>query len=66
VPFDDAPALQRAIEQALRTAWDADRLRDYAARNTWDLRVETLVGEFLSLHTVVAGEPAAQREATHA
>ena len=50
VPFGDAPALQHAIEHTLRAGWDAEALRAYARRNTWDLRVKVLVREFRDLH----------------
>ena len=49
VPFGDAVALRKAIEQALVASWDADAIRSYAQRNTWDQRVQVLVDEFRAL-----------------
>ena len=46
VPFDDAPALQRALHQALDRQWDRQALRSYAMANAWDQRVSTLVEAF--------------------
>lgn len=50
VPFDDAAALQSAIEGALSQTRDRDALRAHAHGHTWDQRVHVLVGEFRSLH----------------
>ena len=66
VPFGDAAALQQAIEHALRTAWDAEALRAYARRNTWDLRVAGLVGEFRTLHAGIDVAGAKPRGTGHA
>lgn len=66
VPFGDAPALQRAIEHALRAGWDTEALRAYARRNTWDLRVKVLVGEFQDLHAGIRNASAKFRSAESA
>jgi glycosyltransferase involved in cell wall biosynthesis len=49
VPFGDEPALEAAIDQALRTPWDRARIRAYAEANTWDRRIEVLEREFGAL-----------------
>lgn len=49
VPFGDEPALEAAIDQALRTPWDRARIRTYAEANTWDRRIEVLEREFGAL-----------------
>ena len=36
VPFGDAARLQAAIEHALGASWDIAKVRDHAARNSWD------------------------------
>jgi glycosyltransferase involved in cell wall biosynthesis len=46
VPFGDAEALRAAIVDALERQWDRQAIVTYAADNTWDRRVEVLVGEF--------------------
>ena len=46
VPFDDQPALQLALHQALSRQWDSRVLRDYAIANAWEQRVHTLVDAF--------------------
>jgi glycosyltransferase involved in cell wall biosynthesis len=50
VPFGDAVELQRAIDRILSKPWDAEAIRAYARRNTWDQRVHDLVDEFRALH----------------
>jgi teichuronic acid biosynthesis glycosyltransferase TuaC len=50
VPFGDSERLQQAIAAGLRTRWDVDAIRRYAASNTWDRRVTALVSEFRALH----------------
>jgi glycosyltransferase involved in cell wall biosynthesis len=50
VPFGDSECLQQAITAGLRTRWDVDAIRRYAASNTWDRRVAALVSEFRALH----------------
>jgi Glycosyltransferase len=49
VPFADAGALTQALAEALDRDWDRQRIRDYAAANTWDSRVAVLVTEFRAL-----------------
>lgn len=50
VPFGDAAQLEAAIDHALHHAWNRSAIRAYAEDNTWDRRVETLVGVFQALH----------------
>jgi glycosyltransferase involved in cell wall biosynthesis len=50
VPFGDRAALTEAIAAALRHPWDRERIIAYAAENTWDRRIETLVRCFVELH----------------
>lgn len=50
VPFDDAPRLVEAIAGALSANWDQHAIRAYAAANTWDQRIQTLVAAFHRLH----------------
>ena len=50
VPFGDAPALTRAIHDSLVHVWDRDAIQKYAQANTWDRRIETLVGTFKAAH----------------
>ena len=49
VPFDDAPALQQALAQALQHPWDRAHIRAYAEANVWDRRIDDLEAEFLAL-----------------
>ena len=49
VPFDDVPALQAALQQALLQDWDRAAIRRYAEANTWDRRIDDLEAEFLAL-----------------
>ena len=46
VPFGDGKALQSALDKALRTSWDRQRIRAYAEENQWDRRVRVLVDAF--------------------
>jgi glycosyltransferase involved in cell wall biosynthesis len=55
VPFDDHPALVRAIQDALGHDWDRERIRQYAADNDWSTRVPVLVREFRSIAGSRAG-----------
>ncbi len=65
VPFSDAAALERALDDALRRQWDAGAIRRHAEANTWELRVQVLLEEFRSLGRAAPGvEP--QRQATRA
>jgi glycosyltransferase involved in cell wall biosynthesis len=56
VAFGDQNALETAIEQALSAEWDHQAIIGYAAANSWERRVDTLVNEFL----VLADESAAK------
>ena len=38
-----------SLAEALDRDWDRQRIRDYAAANTWDSRVAVLVTEFRAL-----------------
>lgn len=58
VPFDDAPRLQAAIDDALRHPWDRAALRAYAEANTWDRRIDVLEHEFRALAGHGADRPA--------
>ena len=49
VPFGDEPALEAAIDAALRTPWNRAHIRAYAEANTWDRRIDVLEREFASL-----------------
>lgn len=49
VEFGDAEALEKAIAEALRKDWDHQAIKDYAAANTWDHRVDVLVDRFSRL-----------------
>jgi teichuronic acid biosynthesis glycosyltransferase TuaC len=42
VPFDDAPALQQALSDALVRQWDGDAIIAYARDNGWDKRIDRL------------------------
>ncbi|WP_246265701.1 glycosyltransferase [Aromatoleum diolicum] len=59
VPFGDPPALQQAIEDALKRTWDRGLLRAYACDNEWSKRVAELTGEFAALVQV---EPPGTRD----
>jgi teichuronic acid biosynthesis glycosyltransferase TuaC len=54
VPFDDAPALQQALAQALQHPWDRAHIRAYAEANIWDRRIDDLEAEFLALGAAAA------------
>ena len=54
VPFDDVPALQAALQQALLQDWDRAAIRRYAEANTWDRRIDDLEAEFLALGAMVS------------
>jgi glycosyltransferase involved in cell wall biosynthesis len=49
MPFGDQNALAEAINQALKTTWDRDHIRQYAQKNSWDERVERLCAHFSSI-----------------
>jgi glycosyltransferase involved in cell wall biosynthesis len=61
VPFGDRDALCRALSSALDQPWDRVAIRSYAAENTWDRRIELLLGHFDSMHASSSGAPAAPR-----
>ena len=61
VPFGDEPALEAAIDAALRTPWNRAHIRAYAEANTWDRRIEVLEREFRAL----VPAPAARAAAAH-
>lgn len=46
VPFDDAPALQQALDAALSRDWDRAAIIEYAQANQWDKRVAQLLHAF--------------------
>jgi glycosyltransferase involved in cell wall biosynthesis len=46
MPFDDPAALTAALDRALIRSWNPQAIRAYAEENSWDNRVETLVGLF--------------------
>jgi hypothetical protein len=50
VPFGDAPRPQAALSEALHRRWDAEAICRHAHANTWDRRVDELVGQFRRLH----------------
>jgi len=55
VPFGDAAALQRALDDALGRDWDRAAILAYAEANQWDRRVAQLLRAFEPL---LAGSPA--------
>ena len=46
VPFDDHPALVRALHETLNRDWDHTAIRRYAEENDWQGRVNVLLQEF--------------------
>lgn len=50
VAFNDAAALQQAIEDALNKQWDVATIIAYAKENSWDKRVSILKNEFLNIY----------------
>lgn len=58
VPFGDAPALSRALAEALSKDWDRDAIIGYARRHQWDTRVEQL----LHAYDTIIGDAAAGAE----
>ena len=50
VPFGDVGRLRGAIADALARRWDSGAIRRHAEANTWDRRVEELVGVLGALH----------------
>ena len=49
VPFGDADALAAALDQALRTRWRPELIRQHAERNSWDERVGRICRAFVEL-----------------
>ncbi|MCU0692376.1 MAG: glycosyltransferase [Polyangiaceae bacterium] len=67
VAFDDAKALEAALDEALRKSWDVCAIRSYAHENTWEHRVQTLLEEFRALHAAQTRSTIqSARRATHA
>jgi glycosyltransferase involved in cell wall biosynthesis len=64
VPFGDAAQLQAAVSAALSRDWDADAIRRHAEANTWDRRVDVLVGRFRQLHATAGADAARARTAS--
>jgi glycosyltransferase involved in cell wall biosynthesis len=62
VPFGDAVQLQAAVSGALSRCWDADEIRRHAEGNTWDRRVDVLVGCFRQLHAKAGADAARVRK----
>lgn len=46
VPFGDAPALERALDEALACDWNREAILAYANDNQWDKRVAQLLRAF--------------------
>lgn len=63
VPFGAHDALERAIGDALGRPWDRDAIVAYAAANSWDRRVATLVDELSTVAASGAGTSAQERVA---
>ena len=49
VPFDDGEALHKALADALDGSWERSNVIAWAKENSWEKRVEVLVGEFQQL-----------------
>lgn len=49
VPFNDQQALDAAIDNALKSNWNQEKIIDYAHKNSWDQRVAVLVEEFTKI-----------------
>lgn len=63
VPFGDHDALCDALADALTHQWDRDAIRRYAAENTWDRRIATLLAEFRALEAECPTSVASRRKA---
>jgi teichuronic acid biosynthesis glycosyltransferase TuaC len=57
VPFENQAALTSALHEALNRPWDREVIKAYAADNTWDRRIDTLVGVFQSIHARNSKKP---------
>lgn len=55
VPFGAPERLLAALDAALSSVWDAGAIRRYAEDNTWDKRVDELLGLFHGLRAHHAG-----------
>jgi teichuronic acid biosynthesis glycosyltransferase TuaC len=64
VPFGDAVQLQAAVSAALSRQWDSVAIRRHAEANTWERRVDVLVGRFRQLHASAAAHGARVRTAS--
>ncbi len=62
VPFDEAPALQQALGDALARQWDGEVIMAFARDNGWDKRIDLLCRIFntLAKQGVMPGRPLAQ------
>lgn len=49
VPFGDPGALEAVLREALARDWDREAIRGWAVHNSWEQRIETLIGEFAAL-----------------
>lgn len=66
VPFGDAAALQRTLDEALDLKWNREHILEYARANQWDRRIGQLLHAYAALlepapsrgavETVVAGQ----------
>lgn len=63
VPFGDAGALRRALDEGLAQRWDRAAIRAHACANAWDERVNRLVSRFRSLVQTAHASAAAPGEA---
>jgi glycosyltransferase involved in cell wall biosynthesis len=57
VPFGDAAALQRALEDALGRTWDRAAILEYARANQWDKRVSQLLRAYDHILARAAEQP---------
>lgn len=58
VPFGDAAALLRALDEALATDWNRAAILDYAQANQWDGRVAQLLRAFDAILAGSQAQPA--------
>jgi glycosyltransferase involved in cell wall biosynthesis len=57
VPFGDAPALTRSLDEALRQQWDRAAILAYANANQWEKRVAQLLRAFDDLTRQSSAHP---------
>jgi teichuronic acid biosynthesis glycosyltransferase TuaC len=50
VPFGEASALVKALQEALSQTWDKAGIRRYAEENSWDNRIAKLIEVFHAIH----------------